>query len=214
MSSNPSKVSLWSTPQQRRQMEDLAELYAIIRTTEKLELAYARDAIASDAYTEACQRLLTQFKTTERALRTDGTIRDAAAFMDDYHLDCPRAAERLLTSGVPATIMDGGSGGGATKGDALLAAEATSVFITTMDTVKLNQRAVDALQPVVQDLVRVLNKCDALVPGFNRAPLQKWLAQLNALRAADELDDDQMRQLTLDLDNCFHSFMEVLRRDR
>lgn len=210
------KVSLWTTAQQRRQLDDLAELYAIFRATEKLEMAFARDAVEPDAYTEACQRLITQFKATEKALRQDGTLRDARTFVREYHLDCPRAVERLLVAGVPATIIDGGGGTGAvrTKGEAVLAAEATSLFITTMDTVKLNQRAVDALQPVLQDLVRALNKVDALVgPGFSKAPLQEWLLRLNSLRAADELDDDQMRQLSFDLENAYHSFMVALSRE-
>jgi ESCRT-I complex subunit VPS28 len=131
------KISLWATPQQRRMAEDQAELFAILRATEKLEFAYARDAIDSDEYTEACQRLITQFKATEKALRQDGTITDTQTFVTKYGLDCPRAVERLLTSGVPATVLHGGSGATRSTNEVVLSAEVTSAFITCMDTARM-----------------------------------------------------------------------------
>jgi hypothetical protein len=39
-----------------------ADLYAIIKTTEKLERAFVRDAINAEQYEEACGRLIGQFK--------------------------------------------------------------------------------------------------------------------------------------------------------
>jgi hypothetical protein len=76
-----------------------------------------------------------------------------------------------------------------------------------------DQVAVDFVQPVLQDLVRTLNKADAIAPGFDRSPLQKWLGELNKLRAVDLLTDEQRRQLILDLDNGFQQFMQALRRE-
>lgn len=40
-----------------------ADLYAIFKTTEKLERAYVRDAISSKDYEPACQKLIGQYKT-------------------------------------------------------------------------------------------------------------------------------------------------------
>lgn len=42
--------------------QPLPDLYAIIKTTEKLERAFVRDAISAEAYEEACSKLIGQFK--------------------------------------------------------------------------------------------------------------------------------------------------------
>lgn len=72
----------------------------------------------------------------------------------------------------------------------------------------------DQIQPLIQDLVRALNRAEVLVPGFEREPLQKWLVQLNSMRAVEELDDDQVRQLSFDLDSSFNNFMKRLKGER
>eukprot|EP01037_Dinobryon_pediforme_P046852 gene46852-60463_t len=64
------EIKLFETSKERKSLEDLADLYSIIRTTESLEAAYSRDAITPAEYAEACKRLISQFKTTEAALST------------------------------------------------------------------------------------------------------------------------------------------------
>lgn len=208
-------------------MDDLADLYGILKTMERLEKAYVRDLIPPEEYTTACQNLISQFKTTERALLRDRLIESVDAFITAYEVDAPLARERLLVIGVPATIYHGGgmasnsnkdssssAGGSGGNAAATIAADATSLFITTSDAVKLNQRAVDQIQPLIQDLVRALNRAEVLVPGFEREPLQKWLVLLNSMRAVEELDDDQVRQLSFDLDSSFNNFMKRLKGER
>lgn len=46
----------------------MTDLYAIIKTTEKLERAFVRDAITPDEYERACQRLLQQFKMIRNSI--------------------------------------------------------------------------------------------------------------------------------------------------
>ena len=46
-----------------------ADLFAIFKTTEKLERAYVRDAISSKEYEPACQKLIGQYKTLWETLR-------------------------------------------------------------------------------------------------------------------------------------------------
>lgn len=48
-----------------------ADLYAILKTTEKLERAYVRDAIHAKEYEPACQKLIGQFKTLWESLRDE-----------------------------------------------------------------------------------------------------------------------------------------------
>lgn len=96
-----SEIALHATSKERRQFEDLADLYAIIKATEHLEKAYARDAVDADEYTKACMKLLSQFKSTESAL----TGVDVEAFIKTYSLEAPRAVDRLIRAGVPATTL-------------------------------------------------------------------------------------------------------------
>lgn len=46
-----------------------ADLYAIIKTTEKLERAYVRDLITAQEYEPVCQKLIAQFKTLWSSMR-------------------------------------------------------------------------------------------------------------------------------------------------
>lgn len=53
-----------------------ADLYAIIKTTEKLERAFVRDAINAEQYEEACGRLIGQFKVLWASMKD--TVSSAA----------------------------------------------------------------------------------------------------------------------------------------
>jgi len=203
------EIRLVEDAKERRRMEDMADLFAIIKTTQHLEQAYVRDCVSSEAYTEACQRLLAQFKTTEAALRSDPHFPGTDAFIREYRMDCPLAQERLLVAGVPATVIYAHSDANA-KETSVLVAEATQWFITAMDVLKLDQRAVDEVHPAISDLVKVLNKCQKVTPGFDKSKLNDWLVALNGMRASEELDDDQVRQLLLDLDTAYASFKSSL----
>ena len=91
-------------------------------------------------------KLISQFKTTEAALSS--TI-DTSTFLKEYTLDCPRAFDRLFRTGVPATTLHRQAN---TPGstDAVRVAETVQHFITLMDAVRLDQRAVDEIHPVSQ----------------------------------------------------------------
>ena len=68
------KVKIYENARDRRRLEDLADLFGILRTVQHLERAYVRDAVSPDEYTEACLRFISQFKTTEASLLRDGAI--------------------------------------------------------------------------------------------------------------------------------------------
>ena len=55
---------------------------------------------------------------------------------------------------------------------AVIVAEATQEFITAMDVLRLDQRAVDEVQPVLSTLVNALNKCETIALGFDKSKLQ------------------------------------------
>ena len=68
--------------------------------------------------------------------------------MELYQMECPRARERLLRMGVPEQIKSGDDSG---QHVAVTIAETVQMFITAMDAVKLEQRAVDELQPLLSE---------------------------------------------------------------
>lgn len=96
----PTPVSTTPTPP--------PDLYAILKTTEKLERAYVRDDISAKDYEPACQKLIAQFRTLWETLRDK--VPDVEQFMASYNMQCPMAAKRLIHSGLPATVEHGKPG--------------------------------------------------------------------------------------------------------
>ena len=127
-----------------------------------------------------------------------------------YQMDCPRAAHRLMRMGVPEPIKVATAGDAARA--AVIIAETVQHFITTMDAVKLEQRAVDELQPLLSDLLNALVQLPDTPNGFSpNDKVKKWLERLNAMRAVDMIGEDDARQLYLDLDSAYSDFSRYLR---
>ncbi len=207
---------LYENSREREIYDEQANLYAIIMATEHLERAYARDAVEPKEYTAQCKKLISQFKLAERVLRSSnnskGSITTVEEFMSRYQMDCPRAEERLLKMGIPEP-MKGGTHDDVSH--AVTVAETVQHFITTMDAIKLDQRAVDEIQPLLSDLNDVLLRIPDLPPNDDFVPLQKvskWLQKLNSMRAVDEISDDDSRQLYHDLDSAYSEFTRYLKR--
>jgi len=188
----------------------MADLYSIIKTVEHLERAYVRDAITAQEYTPACSKLIAQFKTAQALIKD--TVPDIARFMADYKLDCRAAVERLLQKGFPATLehpvqhSEVGSGTLARN-----VAETVQHFITAMDSLKLNLVSVDAVYPLLNDILESLNKNGSLPSDFEgKAKLRNWLTIMNKMKASDELNEDQIRQLLFDLESSYNAFHKSL----
>ena len=85
-----------------------------------------------------------------------------------------------------------------------------------MDSVRLEQRAADDLHPMLSDLMSSVT----LIPGVPKdvtGSVERWLVRLNGMKAAEELDDEQGRELLFDLDksyNGFHRFLKEWREKR
>lgn len=203
-----SEVRQFDSNNERDTTEEMAELFAIIKATELLESLYSRDNINSSEYSEACVKLINQFRTTEAALRISGAITNGEAFFREFSINCPRALERLVKSGVPATIVQGSYDA---RPDVKIVAETVQAFITAMDAIRLGQRATDEIQPLIVELSTSLNKVPGLSPDFEGILKAKyWLQKLNNMRASDEISEDDSRQLSFDLEssyNSFHSFL-------
>ncbi|TPX60499.1 hypothetical protein SpCBS45565_g07473 [Spizellomyces sp. 'palustris'] len=200
------ELRLYTTNKDREKYDNMADLYGILVVTEYLERAYIRDAISAQEYTPACLKLIAQYKTALNLV--SDVVPDINAFIKGYKLSCPAATRRLLEVGVPATVehasVEGSSG-------AKHVAETVQVFITLMDSLKLNYVAVDQIHPQLSDLIQSLNKVSTL-PGdyVGKIKIRDWLITLNKMKASDEITQDQVRQLLFDLESALTEFHRSL----
>lgn len=189
--------------------ESYADLYAIIKTTEKLERAFVRDAISAEAYEEACSKLIGQFKVLWASMKD--TVPNVEKFMSDYNMQCPMAATRLLHSGMPATV-EHKTKQRANDPEAVAVAETVQHFITAMDSLKLNMAAVDQICPILLDIINCLDKINSLPPNFPpREHVKAWYSRLYQKPANYELPEDDVRQLTYELETQYNTLMRTLR---
>ena len=202
------EVREFSSGKERDTIEELGTLFTIIRVTEALEAAYSRDAVTEKKYSEECLKLIAQFKSTESALMERKTIKNATEFMETYQISYPRATERLIKYGVPSTVIHSTHDD---QGTAYLSAQATQAFITLMDAIRLDQRAVDDVKPLIIALCSALGKVPSLSAEFGgTVKMTQWLLKMNKMRAVDEISDDESRQLLMELDSSYAAFVEHL----
>lgn len=189
--------------------ENMADIYAIFYAVESLEKAYIRDAVSAEEYTPACAKLIAQFKT---ALNLLGDSFSIEQFMSDYKMSFPAAKRRLVQIGVPATIEHStGTAASSSGSSAKHVAETVQHFITLMDSLKLNMVAVDQVHPLLSDLMVALNKVGSLGPDWEgKCKIREWLIVLNKMKASEELDEGQTRQLLFDLENSHGAFYRSL----
>lgn len=207
------EIDLYDSSQERRLYDNFADLYAIIMTTESLEKAYARNAITRDEYVAECNKLISQFRVAEKLalekkpMSTEALEKSTETFMQIYQMECPLASHRLLVAGVPETMsnVDTNDKSGITV------SETTEHFITALDALKLEQTAVDDLQPLLSDLMNALTCLPETPNDFepNRI-VQQWLQKLNLMRAIDDIDEADKRQLLMDLDSAYMEFKRYL----
>ena len=196
------EVKLYKTPKERERYDNQANLFAIVSTLEQLEKAYIKDCIKPNEYTTACSTLLTQYKTAFRLIESEFKTIDN--FAKKYKMDCPVALARIKEDR-PITIKDD-------KGESSkLSFQTASLLITLMDKVRLGIKANDELQPDLRELNDVMNRLSILPANFEgKAKIQKWLTQLESMSASDEIDENQSRNLLLDLETAYYALQQAI----
>ncbi|XP_062602003.1 vacuolar protein sorting-associated protein 28 homolog [Saccostrea cucullata] len=206
-SNNPvlyEEVKLSKSAREREKYDNMAELYAVINTLQSLEKAYIKDAVQPKEYTAACSKLLVQFKAAFKLVQ--GDFQTVEQFMKKYRLDCPAALERIKEDR-PITIKDGISQGNTSKA----IADIVSLFITVMDTLRLEIRAMDRIQPDLKELMETMNRLSILPKDFEGTQkVKKWLDIFDEMSASEELDDNQVRQILFDLEAAYNAFNRIL----
>ncbi|KAI8323403.1 putative vacuolar protein sorting-associated protein VPS28, partial [Martensiomyces pterosporus] len=198
------EVKLFSTSTEREMYENLADLYAIIMSLENLERSFIRDSISPSEYTTECSKLLSQYKTVSQIVHKP----DLRQFAHTYKLSCAAALHRLEV-GVPSTIehetVD------ISGNNVKHVAKTVQEFITVLDALSLGMAAVDKLHPLLADLLQSLNSVSFLPADYKwKANLRDWLIALNKMKASDELDEDQKRQLTFEVEQAYADFHKSL----
>ncbi|KAJ9519757.1 subunit of the ESCRT-I complex [Haematococcus lacustris] len=201
-------IRLWRSNQEQELYDSKADLYAIMKTTEKLERAYVKGAIKPEQYEQACYGLISQFRVLKRSLAQ--VVPDVERFMVEYNMQCPLAATRLIHSGLPATVEHQPR----QTGDPEAASVAATVqgFITAMDAIKLKMLAVDQICPLLLDIITGLDTIRRLPPNFPpREKMKEWYSQLHQKPANYVLPETESRQLMYDIEVAYNKFMQQLK---
>ena len=187
--------------------DNFANLFALIKTVEKLEKAYVNSAVPSDRYEAACSELITKYKTLRNTLAD--TVPDVQHFMATYSMHCVSARHRLQV-GFPATIEHRVNRPGDSS-SAVNVAECVHHYIGAMDTLKLNMVAKDQIAPCLSDLIVSLYKVPQLPADFQgKSCVRRWIERLDNMRASDELGEEEVRQLLYHIENAYNTFMQLL----
>ncbi|CAG9793126.1 unnamed protein product [Diatraea saccharalis] len=152
------EVKLHRNAREREKHDNMAELYAVVSTLQHLEKAYMRDCVRAQEYTAACSRLLVQYKVAFKQVSGD-EFPTIESFVTKYRLDCPAALERIREN-KPNLIKD--DKGNTNK----YIAEIVSLFITLMDKLRLEFRAMDMIQPELRDLRDTMDRLLMLPEDF------------------------------------------------
>jgi len=193
------------TPAEKRDASHQAELFSILVTMEHLEGAFVKGVVPNEEYESYCKTLLTQFKTLQAGLH-----RDIGLFIKEQEMQCPLAESRLLGTGMAATALHGTATSGSHGKEARTFAQATEQFITLTNALSINYRSAFELLPLVQELQTSIVAIPNLPPLAGLERITGWLVTLHNMRACDSLDEDQVKQLTLDVSLAYTSFQNHL----
>ena len=196
--------------QEKRDLDRLADFYAVIKTVDHLEKNFVTGNIPSNVYEEHCQDLITKFSVMRNALK--GKYHDFKAFMLEYRMEAPLALERL-SIGIPATKLYQSTSGGkdVARREQVYILEAGQNFTTIVDSLKMGECAVDEILPLFRDLCGSLRQISALEQNFEREMLERWLTRLNGMSADHVLSQTDSRTMAMDLDCAYSAFHKAIR---
>jgi ESCRT-I complex subunit VPS28 len=116
---------------------------------------------------------------------------------------------------VPITVEQGPSHRTAQQGDfadATLVVNATETFITLLDAIKIGLVEKDTLHPLLVEIIQAVNQVTDK-EFDDKGKIVQWLISLNQMRAADKLDDDQVREFQFDMEQAYYGFKAILKKD-
>jgi ESCRT-I complex subunit VPS28 len=188
-------------------MDDLANLYSVIRTVDTLERAFTNGTVQTDEYEKNINQLMTQFNVIKTALKDE--YPDIEVFIDEYDMDVAFAKARLFGTQVAATRIYHGSD--SSKPEVVHILEAGQNFVTLVDSLKLDLVHVDDILPLLRELSDSLSAIPSISANSEvKQTVASWLAKLGQMKASDKLESDETRQMSLDLDTAYSSFHKAV----
>lgn len=193
------RIKLAANATEQARWDDLADMYALLVSADRLEKLWRRDAVDDTSYTTQCRRLLQKFE----ALR--GPVGDLDAFYAEYNVNAAGGKYRLADAGVPGTVEN-------CRPDAEEQGRhniyCVQKFISLLDNVELGQRAPEDLLNVCASLERSLDRVQGLPSDFEfRNQLRTWIAKLNAMAPTEELNDNDAARFKMDVSAGYNEYL-------
>jgi len=89
--------------------------------------------------------------------------------------------------------------------------EAVQTYITTLNGLELDMRDVDQLHPNLSNLMASLNKVKKLSEDhLAKVKVKEWLVKLNEKPASYRLTDDELRQMTFELQTAYDNWYRTI----
>lgn len=192
----------YDTPAEGREIDMNANIYSLIRTVDFLENARNTESVPTDVYADKIRHYLGLIESSLSAGRY--------ASIDDY-LGKNAWVEAECVAGL-ARVRKGCTKAEATNAKA--AAEITQVFITIMDSARIEMTHVDDLLPYLMDLDARIGACPGLGTNYTegRMTIKKWVLFMSKRDATYQLNDDEKRQFLMEMELAYNEFHNVLDR--
>lgn len=202
------EVTLDDDYREQEKYDNLADMFAIIRTLQFLELAHSRQNIKQADYEQECNMLLSNFKTAR--IQNGGDSFSVDDFVQTYNMDCPTAVARLKI-GINAVQQYGA--GVQTGGDskAKIASDLTVQFTEVITYLETGESSKEAIKPQLTKLLDKMHKVTDLPPSFQgKKVVIKWLEKYEKMGALDELDEGEVADLDLEIKEALDEFRTML----
>ena len=191
------KYDFFRTPTERKQLDDMAELYAILRTIDALENALVKDLVVESEYVRECEKLINSFSTLEKSLIQNGVIESREHFVRKYNIDCRLALDRLS---VGAPQQSNTTSKLDERAKLKIVKDLGQLILSCTDSLSLGVE-MDAFVPIFRDLMRLIDKGKKeIFPNFDSSKLEAWFATLQQMKAQDKFTPEDVRNFRMDLE--------------
>ena len=180
------------TPQEKSELEDLQNIYSIIRTLDALESEFARGKVKGDEYQDLCTQYIQQFDTTVENLENFPGLE---TFVSMYNLtQCKNAVKRLKEKSA------GYVGGKIGKDQAVNAFRLGTLVVNLTDYIDLDEVSVEEILPRIRDIQNLMRATSSITKESTVVQrINGWVDTLRE-KSTDCLSKEESSQLKIDLD--------------
>lgn len=82
-------------------------------------------------------------------------------------------------------------------------------FITLLDAIRIGMVSKDTLHPLLVEVIQAVNKVTDK-EFESKGKIVSWLITLNQMRASEELNEDQAREIQFDMESAYYGFKATL----